>query len=65
MKVYHAVVEQRDRGGVLWQRETFDVRARTAGEALRRVVSLARRNGFVKSVPLSITELRQVVGDLR
>ena len=60
MKAYRIQCEQHTTAGMLWARETIDVRARTASEALRRAMSAARRNGFLRSRPVVVTSLEEL-----
>ena len=46
MKLYRIQIEQTTKAGKNWDNHTADVAARTATEALRRALSLARKNGF-------------------
>ena len=64
MKIYRVKVEQR-MDGMLVNREAFDLRARSATEALRRALSLARKNGFLKSRPLEVKSLEEISANVQ
>jgi len=60
MKAYRIQCEQRTAADMLWARETIDVRARTAAEALRRAMAVAKRNGFLRSRTIVVTSLEEL-----
>lgn len=68
MKVFEITVEQYERGtwgrGSPWTSEVYHIKCQTAHQAVHRALRLARGNGFLKSHPLDITALREVVPSL-
>lgn len=65
MNVYRAEVEQFSSGGYKHASETYDVKARSMDEALKRVHVLCRGNGFLKSQPIHILSIVRTVEGLK
>ena len=65
MKVYRIVAYQLTSQGYSAGKETFDVRARSAAEGLRRALRLARENGFLKSRPIEVESLEELSADVQ
>ena len=65
MSVYRVEVEQHTKDGALWAEEAFGVKARTGLEALRQVLRLSRRNGFIKSRPIEVRSMKRMMANLQ
>lgn len=63
MKLYRIEIEQHH-NGLSYGQEVFDVKARTALEALRRSMVAAKKNGFVKSYPLEVKSLEEISSNI-
>ena len=70
MRIYRIEVEQQIPGNTFgvnspWAREIFDVKARTAWEAMRRVRKMVRGNGFMKTYPLDVVRVVMLSGQVK
>lgn len=65
MKVYRAEIEQHSSDGALWAKETIDVRAPSALVGLRRAMTIASKNGFLRSRPLEVKSLIEISADVK
>jgi hypothetical protein len=66
MKAYRVHIKQADHSDYTYGYERdFDVRAPTAGVALKRALAMAKNNGFQKSKPMAVTSIGELSSDLR
>lgn len=65
MRVFRIEVKQFTAAGYVQADETFDISAHNAHSALRRLGKIARGSGFLKTRPLEVRSLTEIVSNLR
>lgn len=63
--VYSVELEQHDRNGIPYHSGTTKIIARTGQEAVKKALTLAKGNGYLKSRPIELVSVERLIEDLK